>query len=310
MNHQKMVKVSDDIRRRILADKGRVPVRDMISKYNLSKATIHRVLSSPDSLSEVRPEAPEAAVEVSLPTIAESSREFINLIVTDGPEEIARKEKSEPPIMKRTIEALADDMFKDEDDAERITERPRRGRVSFNPENLEARNALEQRIILNVENFAPIFTFIKDRDQFIRSLHSKSSEELQGILTTLETTRTTINLSNQMKQSFFMVARGTEIFGASLLGLKTNGFTENLMMQRQELDMIFREVAIEYAPMFKITTKPELRLLMCFSMSLMQTDSVNRLKETMQAQQSLGQPPANNHPDRSEESPEQRYQDL
>ena len=304
-----MVKVSEDIRRRILADKGRVPVKDMIGKYGLSKATIHRVLSSPEQLSESRSEVPENTIEVSLPTIGEASRDIINLITEETPEETAKKEKAEPPYMKQTIDALADDMFKDEDD-EPVMERPRRGRVAFAPENLEARNALEQRIILNVENFAPIFTFIKDRDQFIKSLHSKSSEELQGILTTLETTRTTINLSNQMKQSFFMVARGTEVFGSSLLGLKTRGFTENLMIQKQELDMIFREIAIEYAPMFKITTKPELRLLMCFSMSLMQTDSVNRLKETMTAQQSLGRQTPNNPPDRTSDNPERRYEDL
>ncbi len=304
-----MVKVSEDIRRRILADKGRVPVKDMISKYGLSKATIHRVLSSPEQVSEGRSEVPDNVVEVSMPTIGEASKDIINLITEETPEETAKKEKAEPPYMKQTIDALADDMFKDEDD-EPIMERPRRGRVAFAPENLEARNALEQRIILNVENFAPIFTFIKDRDQFIKSLHSKSSEELQGILTTLETTRTTINLSNQMKQSFFMVARGTEVFGSSLLGLKTRGFTENLMIQKQELDMIFREIAIEYAPMFKITTKPELRLLMCFSMSLMQTDSVNRLKETMTAQQSLGRQTPNNPPDKASDIPERRYEDL
>lgn len=304
-----MVKVSEDIRRRILADKGRVPVKDMIGKYGLSKATIHRVLSSPEQVSESRSEVPENTIEVSLPTIGEASRDIINLITEETPEETAKKEKAEPPYMKQTIDALADDMFKDEDD-EPVMERPRRGRVAFAPENLEARNALEQRIILNVENFAPIFTFIKDRDQFIKSLHTKSSEELQGILTTLETTRTTINLSNQMKQSFFMVARGTEVFGSSLLGLKTRGFTENLMIQKQELDMIFREIAIEYAPMFKITTKPELRLLMCFSMSLMQTDSVNRLKETMTAQQSLGRQTPNNPPDRTSDIPERRYEDL
>ena len=304
-----MVKVSDDIRRRILADKGKVPVKDMIGKYGLSKATIHRVLSSPEQVSEGRSEAPDNVVEVSMPTIGEASKDIINLITEHSPDEIAKKEKAEPPYMKQTIDALADDMFRDEDE-EPVMERPRRGRVAFAPENLEARNALEQRIILNVENFAPIFTFIKDRDQFIKSLHSKSSEELQGILKTLETTRTTINLSNQMKQSFFMVARGTEVFGSSLLGLKTRGFTENLMIQKQELDMIFREIAIEYAPMFKITTKPELRLLMCFSMSLMQTDSINRLKETMTAQQSLGRQTPNNPPDRTSDIPEKRYEDL
>lgn len=304
-----MVKVSEDIRRRILADKGKVPVKDMIGKYGLSKATIHRVLSSPEQVSEGRSEAPDNVVEVSMPTIGEASKDIINLITEQSPDEIAKKEKAEPPYMKQTIDALADDMFRDEDE-EPVMERPRRGRVAFAPENLEARNALEQRIILNVENFAPIFTFIKDRDQFIKSLHSKSSEELQGILTTLETTRTTINLSNQMKQSFFMVARGTEVFGSSLLGLKTRGFTENLMIQKQELDMIFREIAIEYAPMFKITTKPELRLLMCFSMSLMQTDSINRLKETMTAQQSLGRQTPNNPPDRTSDIPEKRYEDL
>jgi hypothetical protein len=138
-----------------------------------------------------------------------------------------------------------------------------------------------------VDNFAPLFHFIKDKEQFVKSLHNKPAWELEGILKTLETTRTTVNLSNQIKQTFFMASRGVEVFGNTLLSLKLQGLTEGFVQQQQELDMIFREIAIEYAPMFKITAKPELRLAMIFAMTAVQTDSTNRLKEVMKAQGAL-----------------------
>ena len=172
------------------------------------------------------------------------------------------------------------------------------------PEDIDLHHQLEQKIILNIQNFAPIFHFIKDKDAFIKSLHDKKNSELRGILTTLETTRTTVNLSNQMKQIFFMASKGVEVGGAMFLKLKTDGFTDGLVRQQQELDMIFREIAIEYAPMFKMTNKPELRLAMVFTMTLIQTDSMNRLKETFAQQQNIQTNKGENS------SPEQKYEDL
>jgi hypothetical protein len=111
-----------------------------------------------------------------------------------------------------------------------------------------------------------------------------------------------------MKQMFFMVSKGVEFAGSAFLKLKTDGFTDNLVQQQQELDMIFREVAIEYAPMFKMTNKPELRLAMVFTMTLIQTDSLNRLKESFADRQAERQFSKSNPEENT--SPEQKYEDL
>lgn len=315
-----MVKVSDETRRAILADRGKMPIKDLVSKYNLSKATIHRVLAKEGSASESSGRSSgETTSRVEIPTIESNTLEFINIIEGKSEKQIDEEEAKRSIASSKAVEKAADKLFEDDDEADGInlvvsepmTPKPRRIKAPHihfgEEEDPVERNKLEQRIILNIENFAPIFHFIKDKDAFIRSLSSKSMSDLQGLLKTLENTRTTVNLSNQMKQTFYMAARGTEMLGAMFLKLKTQGFTEQLMQQQQELDMIFREIAIEYAPMFQITTKPELRLGMMFAMTLIQTDSSNRLKETLRAQMATG---ANDNTDEEEQSPEQRFADL
>lgn len=300
-----MAKVSDEIRRGINADKGKMTIKALCDKYSLSKATVHRVLSR--GLSD---DSPEQVMNVTVPTIEEGSMDFINLITTKDDAEIKKEEKRETPLLKASLETLADDMFKDDNsdgEADHGPKAPRRRQIQFAPEDPIKRNALEQRIILNIENFAPLFTFIRNKEEFIKSLHTKSIEELEGILSTLETTRATVNLSNGMKHTFFTIAQGAEMAGAMFLGMRTQGFTQNLATQQQELDMIFREMAIEYAPMFKISTKPEIRLAMCFTMCLIQTDSSNRLKDTLRATQSMGVDTNNQQAD---QTPEQRFADL
>lgn len=298
-----MAKVSDEIRRGITADKGKMTIKALCDKYSLSKATVHRVLSK-----GMTDDSPEQVMNVTIPTLEDNSRDFINLISSKDEGDIVREEKRETPLMKASLETLADDMFNDEDDInERMPKAPRRRQIQFAPEDPIKRSALEQRIILNIENFAPLFPFIRNKEEFIKSLHTKAIDELEGILSTLETTRATVNLSNGMKHTFFTIAQGAEMAGAMFLGMRTQGFTQNLVTQQQELDMIFREMAIEYAPMFKISTKPEIRLAMCFTMCLIQTDSSNRLKDTLRATQSMG---IDSNNQQAEQPPEQRFADL
>jgi hypothetical protein len=310
-----MVKVSDSKRQDILKDKATMSIKQLCDKHSLSKATVHRVLAS--SRAEASGATTESTSRVEVPTlsIGEESEEFINVMTGNtSTERILEQEKKEDIIDTRAMNRLAENLFEGDDD-EPITQRVSKKKekqplVKFASSDEAAieRNALEQRIILNIENFAPIFHFIKDKDAFIRSVPNKSMAELQSLLKTLENTRTTVNLSNQMKNTFYMATRGTEMVGMMFLGLKTQGFTEQLMTQQQELDMIFREIAIDYAPMFAITTKPELRLGMIFAMTLMQTDSTNRLKEAMRARQSFNNDGTQSAPDIK--SPEQRYSDL
>jgi len=312
------MKVSESIKKAILADKkSGLSIKDLCEKHSISKATVHRVLAS--GKIEVSGDVKMVAETVTPPTltIQEMSDEFVDVMNGKSKEQLQQEEKAQTKSQANAIERLADHLFDGDDDSVDMptVKAPRRSAVPknvvrFQPpeETAVERNALEQRIILNIENFAPIFHFIKDKDAFIRSIPNKSTTELKGLLKTLETTRTTVNLSNQMKNTFFMASQGTEMFGAMFLGLKTRGFTEMLMSQQQELDMIFREIAIDYAPMFSMTNKPELRLGMIFAMTLMQTDSTNRLKDAIRANQSLNSVGEQKVPDA--QTPQVRFRDL
>jgi hypothetical protein len=92
-----------------------------------------------------------------------------------------------------------------------------------------------QRILLNADTFPAHFPFITDRTAFQASLHSMNAYELDSLLQTMERTRSTNNLSAQIKGGFFMGARAIEALG-SRIRLKTQGFTDALQQQQQELD--------------------------------------------------------------------------
>jgi hypothetical protein len=180
------------------------------------------------------------------------------------------KEVITDPLLNKAIDRLAEDMFSRP--AEQLS------MPVVRVEDPIERTAVLQRIMLNLDNFAPMFSFIHNRQEFVASLHSKSLADLKGILTTMEQTRTTMNLANQIKNTFYMVGKATEVLAPKVIGLKTDGFVETLMSQKQELDMIFRELAIEYAPKFTFQTRPEVRLAMLYGMTLLQVDNGNRIK--------------------------------
>jgi hypothetical protein len=232
-------------------DKGSMSMSDLAAKYNVSKATINRVIGK-----EVDEVVQESFVE-----------EYSSVLKGDEPERVERPED------KVAAERLAEHVFME------APEEPLMEDITQMVDDPIKRTAVMQRIMLNLDNFGPVFTFIHDKSSFVQSLHSKSLDDLDGILKMMETTRTTVNLANQMKQTFLMVGKGTEILGARFLNLKTTGFLDNLVAQKQELDMIFRELAIDYAPRFTFQTRPELRLAMLYGMTLLQVDNTNRIKD-------------------------------
>ena len=254
----------------------------MCDKYNVSKATVHRIVA-----------VKEPTVSVHVPTVDD---EFAS-VLSGRQEKPERKEEAELPrefpkektlLLDTAVDRLADQIFT-ESLPPHIVE----------AENRQERTSLTQRIVLNVDNFLPIFKFIDNKEQFIKSLHNKSVADLKGLLDTMETMRTTVNLANQMKSTFFIASRGVEIGGQRFLKMRTEGLTDALLQQKEELDMIFREIAIDYAPYFKVTTRPELRLAILFATTVVQTDNSNRIRDIM-AQRSTVSP----------QETEQKYGDL
>lgn len=262
-------------------------IAQLTEKYGVSKATVHRILA--DGGGNVRFEERSESVEV--PTLVRAEQEntaYMEIAdVLSGRERVPEplketKEEKKDPVREKALETLAESMFQE---AESITTMPK-----VKVEDPIERTAVLQRIMLNLDNFAPLFSFIHNRQEFVASLHTKSVEELKGILKTMETTRTTLNLANQIKNTFLMVGKATEVLAPKVIGLKTDGFVETLMSQKTELDMIFRELAIDYAPKFTFQTRPEIRLAMLYGMTLLQVDNTNRIKDYVASKQSAEVP--------------------
>ena len=255
----------------------------MCDKYNVSKATVHRIIA-----------VKEPTTSVHVPTIDD---EFADVLSGRQPKQETKQEvelprqfpKEKTPLLDSAVDRLADQIFSEPIAEPHIIE----------AENRQERTALTQRIVLNVDNFLPIFKFIENKEQFIKSLHNKSISDLKGLLDTMETMRTTVNLSNQMKSTFFIASRGVEIAGQRFLKMRTEGLTDALLQQKEELDMIFREIAIDYAPYFKVTTRPELRLAILFATTVVQTDNSNRIRDIMSQRSAV-----------SPQETEQKYGDL
>lgn len=263
-----MARLSLKQKQQLKQDRETMSVEELTEKYGVSTNTVKRILA--DNLEK------ERTIKFSYDEPQESSNpdfdEFRDVLTgrtNEQPENLKEaKDSKKDPVREKAIEDLASNMFRQE------VELP-----VVNVEDPVEKTAVLQRIMLNLDNFSPLFTFIHNKQDFVASLQYRSIEELKGILKTMEQTRTTLNIANQMKNTFLMIGKATEVLAPKVMGLKTDGFVDNLMLQRQELDMIFRELAIEYAPKFSFQSRPEVRLAMLYGMTLLQVDNTNRIKE-------------------------------
>jgi hypothetical protein len=136
-------------------------------------------------------------------------------------------------------------------------------------------------IIMNVEAFEPLLESIiqPDRVTFLAKLYSKSEKELATLLGVITRTRTIANATNQLRHTTFMVAQGAEMVTSKFIGMRTEGFTQSIMTQDQELRMILKEMVLEQIDSFEKYQKPHLRLALLFTTTLMATDAANRMKD-------------------------------
>lgn len=139
-----------------------------------------------------------------------------------------------------------------------------------------------QRIIFNVEHFAPHLKTItgENKEAFIQSLGNRSGQELQGLLTTIERTRSVGNLAAGFKQMFFVASQAVET-GTRMIGMRTQGFTEQLQEQDEEITMCLKEIAINEWERLKAFDSPQIRLGSLFCMTLIQTDARNRMNDQL-----------------------------
>ena len=148
------------------------------------------------------------------------------------------------------------------------------------PEPEIDREDIKQRIIFNVEHFAPHLKTItgENREAFLQSLGGRSSHDLQGLLTTIERTRSVGNLAAGFKQMFYVVGQAVET-GTRVIGMRTQGFSERLQEHDEEVTMCLKEIAINEWERLKAFDSPQIRLGSLFCLTLIQTDSRNRMND-------------------------------
>jgi hypothetical protein len=155
------------------------------------------------------------------------------------------------------------------------------------------------KIQMNVSNFEVVLQDIlrPSKEDFLKSLTKKGLPELRVILKTIEHTRAVNNTANQLKGMVLMGASGVEMV-TSQLGLKTQGYGHMIRAQEEEIQSILREIALERVDELKKYQRPEVRLTLLLTTTLMAVDSRNRMMEFRQ----MAQPaPAN---------AEEKYADL
>ena len=155
------------------------------------------------------------------------------------------------------------------------------------------------KIQLNVSNFEVVLRDIlrPNKEDFLKTLTKKGLPELRVILKTIEHTRAVNNTANQLKGMVLMGASGVEMI-TTQFGLKTHGYSHMIRAQEEEIQSILREIALERVDELKKYQRPEVRLTLLLTTTLMAVDSRNRMAEFRQ----MAQPaPAN---------AEEKYADL
>lgn len=163
--------------------------------------------------------------------------------------------------------------------------KPRVEKVADEPEK---KPDLIAKITFNVNTFESLLADVirGDKEAFLKSLDKMGSALLETTLKTIETTRSIKNLTNQFLQFFYMGSSVVEVGTQQFLGMKTQGFTNMLQQtQNEELRMIMQEMAMEQKEKFQRIQRPEVRLAMIMTTTLLAVNSQNSIMALRHQQQ-------------------------
>jgi len=147
------------------------------------------------------------------------------------------------------------------------------------PEPVESPANLIAQIQLNVNHFEPVLKdiIVPDKATFIERLYKKNGTELYTLLKVIDRARLLGNLSNQFKHMFWAGSSALEQ-ATKLVGLKTDGLTVSLKQQREEVESILKELAMNRIDAWSGSQSPEMRLAYLVSATMLSVDTMNRMK--------------------------------
>ena len=237
-----------------------------------------------NSINAVAPAVPDAPVSDAMETKSLSQR--INLaesfLTSDAMRPASSKGglfKSRALRMPKVLEDVAEDTIPAQPGPLSPVVAPRS--VAAVPSDASSKADLIAKITMNVEAFEPLLGSVvqPNRQSFVSSLYGKNERDLHVLLAVINKTRTLANVTNQLKGTLYMAAQGMEAITTKFIKMKTEGFAQAIMSQDEEIKMILKEMVMEQMESFDKYQRPELRLALLFSTTLLMTDSANRMKE-------------------------------
>lgn len=172
----------------------------------------------------------------------------------------------------------------------------RRERPYVAPEDPVKKADIVGKITFNVNTFESLLGDVirGDKDGFLKGLDKMSQNTLENTLRTIETTRSVKNIANQFMHFFTMGSTAVEMGTQQFLGMQTQGFTQMMLQtQSDEIRLIMTELAMEQKDKFQKVQRPEVRLAMIVTTSLIAVNTQNKLASLRQQRMGQNKPPEN-----------------
>jgi hypothetical protein len=292
-------KIPDDTRKKVkeLSADGK-SVRQIATILGISKTTAATIVNempkevavvaqilSPNTIEPMDDASFANAITSSVPTntIAPKSlsKGSIDKILADfgnlTAEPLSKKAKGKGTKSTSGLDAFLDEFSEPETKAKPMKAR---SQMVVQSEEFQDKSVYIAKIQMNVDNFADVLKdHIKpDRDGFLTKISKMSLSDLNSTLKLLETVRSSNNMANQMKYLLYGGANFIELGSQKFLGMKTQGYAQQLRQQEAEIQSCLREIAINNVEAYKKIEKPEMRLATVLITTLIATDSRNRLE--------------------------------
>jgi hypothetical protein len=293
-------KIPDDIRKQVkeLAAGGKT-VRQIAATLGISKTTAATINNEPVITSEAIPQIlstgtvepmDDASFASAITGVSSSNavveakpipKATIDKILADfgsvDPMPLAKKPKGKGNGSARGLDAFMAELDMPETKAKPTKVR---SQMFLQSEEFEDKSVYIAKIQMNVDNFADVLKdqIKPDRDGFLAKVSKMSLSDLNSTLKLLETIRSSNNLANQMKYLLYGGANFIELGTQRFLGMKTQGYAQQLRQQEAEIQSCLREIAINNVESYKKIEKPEMRLATVLVTTLLATDSRNRLE--------------------------------
>jgi hypothetical protein len=278
-----MAKWSEEVKLQVKALHGSgKSLRDIASETGMSKSTIHSFIKSlPSDIQEVNvPEILSADIQEDSMIGDVEANNFMNDLLSTTPSIKA----PEPKVSKKaskSAENFMENLLTVEPKTPKARGQRQRQIVHKEVDDPQVKGDMIARVTMNVNNFEPLLRdFLKpSKDAFLTGLQKKSCVELEVLLKSMETTRSVSNLTNQFMHFFFLGTNVIEVGTTQYLGMDTTGFSMALRQQQEEIQMIMKELCMDRVEHFKKVTKPEIRLAMIMTTTLIGVNTSNTMRK-------------------------------